>query len=175
MSDDIDDSNIITLDDMRPADPNTPPKAKGKRSATGERTNGGRPTHKGKVRRDAETLPGMPITAVKGAAAPTAWGPAELIRACREETAANVRVLVAMRDDITVPPAVRACAISMLFDRAYGRAPQMIAVADVTPKGFVDPTNYSDEELLLLERLLQKGAGMLPQASPMPTIDHDDT
>ena len=174
MSDDTDDTNIITLDDMRPADPNAPPKAKRPRSATGERTNGGRPTRKGKVRRDADTLPGIPKTVIQGATAPTAWGPADLIKACREETMNNVRVLVEMRDDNDVPAAVRACAVSMLFDRAYGRAPQMIAVADVTPKGFVDPANLSDEELLLLERLMRKASGELPAVSSVPTIDHDD-
>lgn len=157
-----DDSNVITLD------PATP------RKGTGKRSNGGRPTHKGKVRRDAMTLPGVPLSTIQGAAAPRAWSPVELIKACREETERNIAVLRELRDDAAIMPAVRACAVSMLFDRAYGRAPQMIHVADVTPKSAIDTANLSDEELLLLDRLLSKASGTLPPPIDI-TPDETDT
>ena len=119
---------------------------------------GGRPSHRDKVRRDAEYLPGS-ISVIRNDRAPTAYAPADLIRMCREETVDNVRILKEMRDDADVPAAVRACAISILFDRAYGKAPQMIAIADVTPPQGIDLSRLSVEEMLVIERLLRKASG----------------
>ena len=120
---------------------------------------------KGKARRDAYSLPGGNTARTP---APSEWAPVDLIRACRQESEQSLKVLIGLRDDGEVPAAVRAVAIQMLWDRGYGRAPQMIAVADITPQGQLDVSNLSDEELILLEGLMRKAMGQ----EPMKVLDN---
>ena len=87
------------------------------------------------------------------------WAPSELIKLCRAETENNIRVLCEIRDDIEAPAASRACCASIILDRAYGRAPQMIAIADVTPPQGIDLSRLSVDEMLVIERLLRKASG----------------
>ena len=96
-----------------------------------------------------------------------AWGPKELIIQCREESAKNLATLIELRDDKETPAAVRALTVEMIWNRAFGKAPQMIAIADVTPDKGLDVSCLSDEELILLEKLIRK-------ASP-DTINHQAT
>src|SRR5262245_53675806 len=51
---------------------------------------------------------------------------AEVQQLARAETAANVRALVRIRDAEDSPPAAVVAAVSVLFDRAFGKPAQMI-------------------------------------------------
>jgi hypothetical protein len=62
---------------------------------------------------------------------------AEVQQLARAETAANVQALIRIRDNEDSPPAAVVAAVSVLFDRAFGKPAQMVVGDAEHPVEFV--------------------------------------
>jgi hypothetical protein len=86
----------------------------------------------------------------------------DCVELARHETVNNFRTLVEIRDDEHSPAMVRLAAAGLMLDRAYGKAHQSIAIADVSGPGKLDLSAFSPDELRDFERLLTKATSDQP-------------
>ena len=80
-------------------------------------------------------------------------------------------ILLAMARDETASDRDRRSAIDLLFERYIGKAPLTIDVEVTQVQGGLDVSRLSTDELLALERALEKIATSTPPQLPGKVID----
>jgi hypothetical protein len=102
---------------------------------------------------------------------------AEVVRLARDETEANIRALIRIRDDEHSPPAAVVAAVSVMFDRAFGKPVQAVTATDdassITFLHLIAMRQFSDQ--LAAERAAAENAAptISGRAEPRPVTLED--
>jgi hypothetical protein len=86
-----------------------------------------------------------------------------VVRLARDETEANIRALIRIRDDEHSPPAAVVAAVSVMFDRAFGKPVQAVTATD-------DATSVSFMHLIAMRQFSDQLAAERQAAERAPTI-----